>query len=1560
MMEKQASSSGDQPELLQPTTASSDSAGSSEADVMLQLCQTLLAANTLKDVLAASLSIVSPTEISGLTILLCAGPDTDRYLEVGASWEHNGQLALPNNIQFSLQDYLFQSLSINGDAIVVNNLTSDKRVSEYTRSVLLHAGIRALVMLPLDSADNRFGALLICRSDNTPFDPKSLREFETVARLATGVIEKLWLIRTSERALAKTSALYEISQRLSTAQCADDVLRYVISSDLFGAAGGTIAVLDRPTATSDLADQELVFQAAVGMGAQHILGMRMPVTEGVVGWVIRENEPALVPDAYADERFYRQMDQEIDFRTQSILCAPLRIDNRVLGAFELVDVRPEYLGEEGIRLLSQLADQSALLIENQRLLDENRRLLSQTNDALQETTMLYQASRALTQSQDLNEVLHAITDNLPIDEVNQCWIALIVPGSGDHDPANRVTEIMAIWDHRNDHSLLGTRFTSRELPVFARAGEGEGYAVFDVKHETDLDTQSARTLQSLGINFVLIAPLRTAESLLGWLVLVTHHDPHSFGEDQIRSYQTLADQAAVAIRSQRLLQQVQDSLEEVETVHGQYLRREWTSYLQSKDNRLSTVVYDRGAVLTSDDICNPLIEQAVDQGTLVTNSSLVDNDGRNGADGPAESLHRFESGSSLVAPLKVRDQVIGTLGLEDPEHVREWTEDEISVVQEVAERVAQAVENARLLEETQTSLAETERLYQATGRLSDAASAKDVLKTLAGEYRDVLGPAYSGSILLAGPDPSDHVEWLELSVQWNPEEETVVAGTRFAMADHAALSRLLGQSEPVIISDATLHGGESAPHKLLDLPQPHPVLVIPLIAGESRLGVINIVSHENGTPDASTLRFLQNLADRAAVALESARLYTETQRRAIQLEAGAKVSRAATSILQQDKLLSSVVALIRDHFAYYHAQVYLLDPAERWAILEASTGETGQKLLSRGHALEVGGDSLVGKATFTAQPKYADNRNDGQLSRENRELAETRSQLAIPLRIGGRVIGALDVHSKEASAFGPDDIAVLSTLADQLAVAIENARLYQEQLETAKKLREVDRLKTQFLANMSHELRTPLNSIIGFSRVILKGIDGPLTDLQEQDLTAIFNSGKLLLRLINDVLDISKIAAGKMELAFEELDLHEIIKSAMSTTTALVKDTPQVELRQQIPTDLPPIIADATRLRQVLLNLLSNAVKFTEEGAIELNVTHDSNFVTIQVSDTGIGIPPDKFDLIFQEFEQVDGTATRAVGGTGLGLPISRHFVELHGGRIWVESKVGAGSTFTVQLPVRGPDSVPEAGDEITIDASRRLVLAIDDDGDNVRFYRRFLQQQKYQVIGVSDSVDAAEKARTLHPYAILLDVLMPNKDGWTVIQELKSHPDTRDIPVIMCSIVNAAGRGFSLGAADFLVRPFTEERLLAAMARLEDGERRGPNEPRRVVIIDDTPEDRKLLRRTLESADEPYHVIEASGGFEGVKAIKDQKPDLVVLDLMMPEMDGFAVLESLKRDSEMREIPIIIVTAKELTEIERAQINGRVAALYQKGLFEEDEFIQDLSLALHRLSHTTQRQKET
>ncbi|HHH42105.1 MAG TPA: HAMP domain-containing protein [Chloroflexi bacterium] len=422
----------------------------------------------------------------------------------------------------------------------------------------------------------------------------------------------------------------------------------------------------------------------------------------------------------------------------------------------------------------------------------------------------------------------------------------------------------------------------------------------------------------------------------------------------------------------------------------------------------------------------------------------------------------------------------------------------------------------------------------------------------------------------------------------------------------------------------------------------------------------------------------------------------EIRYQAIQLATSAEVGRIVTSILDLESLLPQVVELIRDAFSAYHVSLFLTDEDGKWALLREGTGALGERLKREGYRLPLDESNLVGRAINRREPCLA-------VGEERRILADvetfpyTQAELVIPLIVRDRPIGALSVHSLEEDAFAGSEVMVLQTLAGQVAIAIENARAYALEREAAEQLRELDRFKTRFLANMSHELREPLNTIIGFSRVLLKGIDGPLNEIQRQDITFIHDAGQHLLGLINDILDIAAIEAGKMELTIREVNLRALLQSVMATASALVRGRP-IELQYDVAPDLPVVHADPQRLRQVILKLLSNAAQFTEEGSITLRAWSEDEQVFISVSDTGIGIPEADRDRIFEQFQRLDGKGSPHLGGVGLGLALSKEFVEMHGGQIWVESGVGRGSTFTFSLPVRPIRS----GDQTVTDGVQR------------------------------------------------------------------------------------------------------------------------------------------------------------------------------------------------------------------------------------------------------------------
>jgi signal transduction histidine kinase/CheY-like chemotaxis protein len=529
--------------------------------------------------------------------------------------------------------------------------------------------------------------------------------------------------------------------------------------------------------------------------------------------------------------------------------------------------------------------------------------------------------------------------------------------------------------------------------------------------------------------------------------------------------------------------------------------------------------------------------------------------------------------------------------------------------------------------------------------------------------------------------------------------------------------------------------------------------------------------------------------------------------------------------------------------------------------------------------------------------------------------------------------GKLAVAQKRLAGWNQ---ALERTVADRTA---ELTRATAEAKDARAVAEQANQLKSEFLANMSHELRTPLNAIINFSRILAAGMRGPVNEDQLDYLTRIRHSGDHLLGLINDVLDLSKIEAGRMELYKEPLAIADLLQSVMSSATGLTKSKP-IELIQDIAPDLPVVEADRTRVRQILLNLLSNAAKFTDEGTITLRAARAGGEIVISVADTGIGIAPEFHGTIFEEFRQVDSGSDRRYEGTGLGLAICRRFVALHGGRIWLESAPGQGSTFSFSLPCGAPAAPAPVDEQGAVVVQAGLpILVIDDDPSVIEIVSAYLGHQGYAVHGVGESRRALEQARALRPAAIILDILMPHKDGWEILADLKADPELQDVPVILYTIVENQQLGLALGASAYLTKPIDAEQLCATVARLTAG-------AASILVIDDDPNAIEVVRASLGVVG-GYQISAAAGGQAGLDAIAAAPPDLVVLDLMMPEVDGFSVLDRLARDPRTSAIPVIVLTAKDLTIAERALLAQRVSGLVAKGGASTDALLSKVAALL-------------
>jgi signal transduction histidine kinase/CheY-like chemotaxis protein len=549
-------------------------------------------------------------------------------------------------------------------------------------------------------------------------------------------------------------------------------------------------------------------------------------------------------------------------------------------------------------------------------------------------------------------------------------------------------------------------------------------------------------------------------------------------------------------------------------------------------------------------------------------------------------------------------------------------------------------------------------------------------------------------------------------------------------------------------------------------------------------------------------------------------------------------------------------------------------------------------------------------------------------------------KLVIPIQVQDNMLGVIELEENETGRPWTDsDRAVATAIAQDLALTLQDARSRLLTNQALEEMREADTLKNQFIANMSHELRTPLNSIIGFSRVILNEIDGPITEKQEQDLTAICDAGYHLLGLINDILDLSKIEAGRMELSFTEVDLAEIVQGVISTAVGLVKDK-HIDLITDLPEDLPMLNADKVRIHQVLLNLVSNAVKFTEEGQVVVSARvieiSGQEEILVAVLDTGPGIRPEDQEELFKPFSQVDVSTTRITGGTGLGLSISRHLIELHGGHIWVESELGQGSTFAFAIPL--VTSAPSMA------AKQPLILAVDDEPSVLDRYQRYFENRGYRYYALNQTDETVQVASALKPDIILLDLLIPSQTGWQLLSDLRQKPETQAIPVILCAYIDEQNVGISLGAADHVTKPLNEEMLLAAVKRLVSTE-----DTPFVIIFDDSQEDARDVYKILESGGyRESRIVETTE--VGLEEAHQNIPDLIILNLFMSEGGGFRALRILSADPRTQSVPIIVITPVEPEPIEFHQMYEWSEILLQQEAAPEADYMAQIEAILAML----------
>jgi len=635
-----------------------------------------------------------------------------------------------------------------------------------------------------------------------------------------------------------------------------------------------------------------------------------------------------------------------------------------------------------------------------------------------------------------------------------------------------------------------------------------------------------------------------------------------------------------------------------------------------------------------------------------------------------------------------------------------------------------------------------------------------------------------------------------------------------------------------------------------------------------------------------------------------------------------------------------------EHRASVGVSPELLEPFDA----SAAEGELGRATITReiSHIRDISEDTIFTFRTFTG-------------------TVLPKEMITVPLLIDGKVAGlislaALDAYSEEAVEILTRIWPGINTALSNLLAGEETKKLAEELLSKNQELEaqteelqsmseelqqrseelqgqnveleaqrhqveEANRLKSEFLSNMSHELRTPLNSVMALSRVLLMQSKDKLTEDEAGYLEIIERNGKRLLSLINDILDLSKIEAGKMDVNPRPFSLGGTIEAIMESLGPISGDK-GLEMIQEIPSDLPRIESDEERVHQILQNLIGNAVKFTDGGSVTVSAHSDEENFTVLVQDTGIGISENDLSRIFDEFRQVDGSSARQYEGTGLGLAIANKAARILGGAIAVKSTFGKGSVFTLTLPIRWTGAVPE-GKPLTAKVSQKItpeqktILVVDDEPEVITMIAGFVSSQGYNVITASSGREALELAGSQHPFAITLDIIMPDMDGWEVLEKLKRDPHTANIPVIVASVTDDRQTGFALGAVGYITKPVNRSALISEISKI------GRPGFHNIMVVDDNEIDRQEMTRIIQK--EGLSAIVAENGPDCMALIKRFLPDVLVLDLMMPGMDGFEVLERLREEPETVSLPVVVVTAKDLTAQDRKRLSGNVASVLEK-----------------------------